>query len=456
MSRKPLWTEGLFLSQHHFQAQDFYHELQLRDRIAAIRRFDWGILELEVDDRLLQAGQFRLRRLEAVWPDGMVVRCGGSSENPPPEARSFEAFFTPELSHLDVFVGVPAETGSAANVAAPAESAALRRFSRASRSMADFNTGGAVQDIEVAVPNLRVFFGNEQREKMSALPVAQLIRQPSGRVIVRDNYVPPVLSIAAAPFVTNSLQSVLAEITSVQREQAGKRKQRDEGSIEFHPTDARQFLILHTLNGAIPVLSHLLDTQKAHPEEVYLALTALAGQLCTFAPAKVAEPTSLPRFNYNELGEVFERLFALVRTLLKLIIVVPYAEIPLERRPDGSFVGRISEPRLLNHEFFVAAKSDQPEALMRARVPGLLKIASWTQIQEALQGAGHGVRCEVDFSPSSALPLRPGLCFFRLRREGSYWDGIVQTRTLCLYIPRDTGWTDISLFVYAIDPQYLR
>jgi len=66
MSLKPIWTEGLFLSQHHFQAQDLYHELLLRDRIAAIRRFDWGVLELEVDDRLLQAGQFRLRRLEAV------------------------------------------------------------------------------------------------------------------------------------------------------------------------------------------------------------------------------------------------------------------------------------------------------------------------------------------------------------------------------------------------------
>ena len=93
MSRKPLWSEGVLVSQHHFQAQDRYHELLVRDRIASIRRFDWGILELEVDERLLQAGQFRLQHLTAVWPDGLLVRCGARSEVPAPEARSFEGLF---------------------------------------------------------------------------------------------------------------------------------------------------------------------------------------------------------------------------------------------------------------------------------------------------------------------------------------------------------------------------
>src|SRR5580658_2331515 len=454
MSLKPIWTEGLFLSQHHFQAQDLYHELLVRDRIAAIRRFDWGIQELEVDDRLLLAGQFRLRRLEAIWPDGIVVRCGGPSDSPAPEARSFEALFGPERTYLDVHVGVPDESGSAANVAAPGESTALRRFSRGPRSVADFNTGGAIQDVEVATPNLRIFFGTEQREKMSSLPVAQLVRQAGGRVIVRDNFVPPVLRISAAPFLANGLQRVLGAMTSLQSELAAKRKQRNVASVEFHHTDATQFWLLHTLNGAIPALSHLLDTQRAHPEEVYLALTALAGQLCTFAPD--TDPANLPRFNYNELGEVFETLFALTISLLKVAIVPGYAEIALERRPDGSFVGRIPEPRLLNHEFFVAVKSNQPEAVMRERVPGLLKIAAWDQIQEALRGAGYGVRCEVDFQPSSSLPVKPGVCFFRLIRQGSYWEGVAKTRTLCLYIPREAGWGDLLLSVYALDPQYLR
>jgi type VI secretion system protein ImpJ len=443
----------LFVSQHHFQAQDLYHESLIRERLAAVCRFDWGILDLEVDDRLLQAGQFRLQRLEAVWPDGLVVRCGGNFDMPAPEARSFESAFGAEAPHLDVFVGLASESVAAGNVAAPGEPVLHRRFSRAGQSIGDFNTGGAAQEIEVAVPNLRVLFGTEPREKLATVHVAQLVRQPGGRVIVRDNFVPPVLRISAAPFVTGGLHRVLGALIARQRELASARKQRNTASIEFHYTDARRFWLLHTLNAAIPRLSHLLNA-KAHPEEVYLALVELIGQLCTFAPD--ADPTSLPAFSYTELGDLFEQLFAKVLSLLALDAVPTFTEIALERRTDGMFVGRIVEARLLNHEFFVAVKSALPEPVVRERIPQLLKIASWGHIFDVVKQMREGVRSEVEWQPSSALPLKPGLCFFRLRRQGGYWEEIAKTSTLALYLPLDADWKETLLHVYAVSPEYLR
>jgi type VI secretion system protein ImpJ len=453
VTSKPLWTEGLFVSQHHFQAQDLYHENLLRERIAALRRFDWGVLELEIDDRLLQAGQFRLRRLEAVWPDGLIVRCGGSSETPSPEPRAFDGVFAPEAAHLDVFVGLPSESASTGNVSGPGEPTAHRRFSRASRSTADFNAGAATQEVDIAVPNLRVLLGNEAREKLSTIQVAQLVRQPGGRVIVRDNFVPPVLRISAAPFLTSGLHRVLGALVSRQRELASARKQRNVGNVEFHATDARRFWLLHTLNTAIPRVTHLLGV-KAHPEEVYVALVELVGQLCTFAPD--ADPTSVPAFSYTELGDLFERLFARVISLLAIDAVPTYVEIPLERRPDGMFVGKIPEPRLANHEFFISVKSAQPEANVRERIPQLLKIASWQHIVDVVRQARQGVRAEVEWHPSSALPLQPGTCFFRLRREGQFWEDIAKTSTMALYVPVDPDWKDALLRVYAISPDQLR
>jgi type VI secretion system protein ImpJ len=453
VSRKPLWTEGLFVSQHHFQLQDLYHEALLRDRIAAVRRFDWGILDLEVDERLLQAGQFRLQRLEAVWPDGLVVQCGGTSETPTPEPRSFEGLFAPEAPYLDVFAGLASESTSTGNVAAPGEPALHRRFSRVSQAVGDFNTGAATQEVELAVPNLRILFGPEPRERLSAVQVAQLVRQPGGRVIVRDNFVPPVLRISAAPFLTGGLQRVLGALISRQRDLASARKQRNVSNIEFHFTDARRFWLLHTLNGAIPRLSHLLNT-KAHPEEVYLALAELVGQLGTFAAD--ADPASVPAFSYTELGELFEWLFARVLSLLAVDSVATYVEVALERRQDGMFVGKIVEPRLTNHEFFVAVKSALPEAIVRERVPQLLKIASWAHIFDVVKQARQGVRAEVEWHPSSALPLKPGICFFRLRREGPFWEEIARSATVALYLPVDADWRDALIQVYAVSPEYLR
>ena len=454
MSRKPIWTEGLFVSQHHFQVQDSYHELLLRERVGTVRRFDWGILNLEIDERLLQAGQFGLKRLEAVWPDGLVVRCGAPEEDAPPAPRSFEGLFGSEASHIDVLVGVASEGGSAANVSSPGDPPGNWRYSRTTQKVADFNSGGAVQDVDFAVPNVRILFGTERYEKVSVLPVAQLVRQSNGQVIVRDNFVPPVLHVSAAPFLTNGLQRVLGAVTTRQRELAAARKQRHASSIEFHFTDARQFWLLHTLNGAIPVLSHLLDIKNAHPEEVYVALAGLVGQLCTFAPD--ADPASVPRFNYGKLGEVFEHLFARVLSLLAVDSETHYVEIALERRSDGMFVGKIPEPRLANQEFFIAVKSSLPEPIVRERVPQLLKIAAWNHIYDVVKQARHGVRTEVDWNPSSSLPLKPGLCFFRLRREGGFWEEIAKSSTLALYMPNDADWKEAWLAMYAIDPKYLR
>ena len=70
MPNKPSWTEGILLSQHHFQQQDRYHESLLRDRLQAITHYDWGVTELELDDRGLASGQFKVRRFAAIWPDG--------------------------------------------------------------------------------------------------------------------------------------------------------------------------------------------------------------------------------------------------------------------------------------------------------------------------------------------------------------------------------------------------
>jgi type VI secretion system protein ImpJ len=454
MFLKPLWTEGLFVSQHHFQAQDQYVEDLVRQRMRLARRFDWGLLDVEIDDRSLRAGQFGFRRFAAVWPDGVVVKCGGAGEDPCPDARSFGHAFASDAAKLPVFVGLLNESASSANVAPPGEAEAPRRFARARKCVADFNTGGALQEIEFARPCLRILFGTEKLDGYSVLPVAELMRQTNGEVILRDNFVPPVLRVPAAPFVVQGLSRVLGAMTTRQRELGAARKQRHAGSVEFHFTDAQRFWLLHTLNAAIPVFAHLLDTGEARPEEVYLALVGLLGQLCTFAPDD--DPTLLPRFNYADLGDVFETLFARVVSLLSIDAVPAYAEVALERRNDGMFVGRISDPRLVNREFFLAVRSNLPEPSVRERIPQLLKVAAWNHIYDVVKQARHGVRAEVEWNPSSSLPIKPGLCFFRLRREGPFWEEIAKTRTVALYVPSDAEWKDTTLSVFAVDPEYLR
>ena len=145
--------------------------------------------------------------------------------------------------------------------------------------MPDVNSGASAEELEWARPNLRLFLGNERRDGYGVVRVAELIRQASGRAIIRDNHVPPVLHLEASAFLQSGLNRVLTVASSRQKDLAAERGQRVPGNVEFHATNAQTFWLLHTLNGVIPVLAHLMETPRAHPEELYLVLAGLVGQL---------------------------------------------------------------------------------------------------------------------------------------------------------------------------------
>jgi predicted component of type VI protein secretion system len=119
-------------------------------------------------------------------------------------------------------------------------------------------------------------------------------------------------------------------------------------------------------------------------------------------------------------------------------------------------IGRLADPRLAAREFFVAVKANLAEPLVRERIPGVLKMAGWGQIYEVVKHQRKGVRMAVEWSPSGSLPLKPGVCFFRVAREGAFWEDIAKTATVALYLPADGEWAGASLSLYAVDPKHLR
>lgn len=447
MPRKPIWTEGLLVSQHHFQQQDLYVEGLVNDRLQAVTHYEWGVTEMKVDERGFAGGQFRLSRLSAVWPDGASVACGEGTGIPAPPPRDLPA----EGVRVDVYVGL-APMGDAAQVSF--DGAGARRYARELYNVADSNSGGSAQELEWARPNLQILFGNERRDGFVTFRIAELMRQETGQFQLLDTRIPPVMFLRAAPFLESGVRRVLANILARQQQLSSARRQRRAGSVEFHATEVRKFWLLHTLNGVIPELNHLLDTARVHPEEAYVVLARLAGMLTSFSAD--AEPTEIPKFNYLELGDTFEALFATVLRLLPGGIEQSYLEIPLEHRPDGMFIGRLSDPKLASNELFIAVKANLAEALIRERVPQVLKMAGWSQIYEVVKQARHGVRSAIEWTPSGALPVKPGVCFFRVAREGSYWDEVAKSGTVALYLPSDGDWAGAELALYAVDPANLR
>jgi len=404
---------------------------------------------MEVDERLLEAGQFKLTNISAIFPDGTPVSCGENTNDA--VQRAIGNAFTAQMRTLDVHLGLPRERETHANVDLDGGASTQARFTREQTPVVDTNTGQGEQQVAWARPNLVLLFGAEPRETYDTIQVATLTRNSAGAITLHRSGVPPVLRIGAAPVLTQGTRRVLEAMTARQRDLASSRRQRSAASIDFQASDAAKFWLLNTLNRFIPVVAHMLDQPRTHPEVLYLSLAQLAGELYTFAPD--GDPTEIPKFDFLHLDKTFPPLFKRLLDLLETVIAERYVSIPLKRREDGMYLGQIQDAAVFRYEFYLAATSTLPEGQVRDRLPKLAKIASWQQVPSILNSAINGARLELEYSPPGALPVKPGMMFFKVNKTPEYWTDIQGTGTIAIYQPLEPK--SVNLLLYAVDPQNL-
>ena len=72
------------------------------------------------------------------------------------------------------------------------------------------------------------------------------------------------------------------------------RRQKNQSLADFTASDIANFWLLYTANSYFPILRHLFESKKGHPESLYTAMLALAGSLTTFSTDRAgARPAAL-------------------------------------------------------------------------------------------------------------------------------------------------------------------
>ena len=441
--RKPVWTEGLFMTPQHLQQCDQYHEQLLHARMHAVLSYDWGITGVQFDERALAAGQLKLIKCHGFWPDGTPFFIGDRGEDSL-EARPLEGAFPAALEALDVFLAIPNARDTAANVSLdPAKVGPAVRYVAQQTTVPDLNTGRNDTNITWARGNMRLLFGTEPRDAYQAIRVSQLVRDRTGSIVVKKNFIPSILHIGASEHLMAGMRRVLSALIGKQKSLAEGRRLRTAASVDFQASDTAKFWMLHTMNSFIPMFAHLVDHGDAHPEDAFIALGSLIGEMCTFSAD--GDPTTIPKFNYLELGDVFDPMFDRAMALISGVLAESYVVVPLEKRDDGMYLGRFEDPKLpRTHELFLEAKGID-EGLLRERLPRLLKIGSWTQIGYILNAAMPGVKVGIEYRPPGAIPIKPGLVYLRVDQAGDYWNDILGSGTIAIYQPIEPQKVDLRL-----------
>ncbi|ATB37711.1 protein ImpJ/VasE [Cystobacter fuscus] len=445
IAQRVVWSEGMFMSPHHLQQLDLYHENLLDLRLAAVEPYPWGVSALELDMEALRAGRVQLRHFSGVLPDGLPLAFQSGDPEAPP-ARPTEGFFPPAQHVLDVYLGVPRERSGVESYGGGERVGGNPRFSPTNRPVNDLTSSTSIVPVAFAQRNVRLLFGTEPREDYDAIKLFELSRDRSGSLTLVENYIPPALRIDASPYIMSELRNLLRLIVAKQRQLASRRRHRDASALEFAASDVTLFLELNALNGIIPLLQHAIDSGSMRPHALYLALSQCAGQLCSFVAD--ADPTTLPPFQFTQLRVTFEELFRRFQTLLRAVALEQCLAVQMQPGEDRLYRGKLEDERLDRcGQFFLSVRSELPERMVAEQLPKLAKLASWGDIQNLVHAASPGVPIQVNYRPPPEVPIQPGTLYFSLFISDGYWRNAMRDRTLALYLPHpfDASQTTVEL-----------
>ncbi len=435
-NQKVVWFEGMNLDPHHFQQWDRYHTSALASRVRAVAHYDWGVLEVDVDKDALVNGQFHLLRCRGVTPDGLAFSI--PTDDPAPRSRAIQDYFAATENELGVFLVIPVERERGNNCRLEGESAGREtRYVFQKTAVTDDNSGADEREIGVGRTNFQIRFTGESYEDFSTLKIAEIVRTQDGSFALSRSFIPSCLTIDASENLM-AITRRLLELMITKSASLGARKH-FKGQTDYTSQDITIFWALQTLNMNIPLLNHYHTISKGHPEGLYLGLLALAGQLTTFSPELNIHPRELPTYDHNGLSKCFNLLDSKIRTLLDSIAPsANYLNIPLEKKSESLYTAHVSDAKVFHEmKIFLRASGDLPEKKMIDEIPTNLRVASPDQIDAVLSSFQTALAIKYASVPPSVLPMTEGSYYFQLLPSGPFWDAIVASQGLAVFVPSD-------------------
>lgn len=440
---KPVWSEGMYLGPHHFQAQNRYFEDALDFITTSLWRDPYGFSGLQFDQDALRNGTLSLTHARGLFADGLAFDLPSSDAAPAP--RAFASLFSPVADHLTMYLAVPAFVRDGQNTTLDSDSGTTR-YRAWEQKLPDQNTGLDEKPIEVGRKNLQLLAESELSDRVVSLPVVRLLRDGAGRFEPDSTFVPPCLSIEASPALTDMLRRLIDMLD--EKSTVFTQEQQQRNGVFQAGMSARhvaQYWFLHAINSNLPQLRHFL-LARAHPQELFREMSRLGGALCTFGLE--VHPRALPTYDHLALGDCFAKLDDHIRRHLEIVLPSKAIKIPLQAVESFLYNGDVKDERCLGAgRWILEIQSPVGEADLIVNVPKLTKFCSARFVTELIKRALPGLTLNHLSVAPPQIAARVECQYFAIHRAGPCWEHIVQTRQVGVYVPAEIPTPQLNLIV---------
>jgi type VI secretion system protein ImpJ len=433
------WTEGMFLRPQHFQQHDIYLEERLRYHLHTLNPYHYGVLELTVNEDALADHRFEIQQLEAVMPGGTVVK---SSVNAVVKPRNFEA----ASEHFSVYIGMRHVSEAEASVTAE-QGDDDARYQIVEKELPDRTRPGALAPVDLAYPNLRLFFTGEEQELelyewFKLADVVATGAQPP--FVLSPNYSPPLLAIQGFAPLSDRIDQIVAQIAAKVRVVAGRT------STTLAVADLPKYWMRYTLSRVTPLLRHLLSSGMTPPFQMYTALVEAAGALAAF---NLGEPAELPVYDHDDLLGCYSALIAFLDVQLGEAVPDRFEEIelPFDAEKKLYYSAELNTDRVDPHKtFYLAIKADLESGQLAELVTQGGKVGALSTVRLALRANIAGVPVEQLPAAPTEIQARAGFLYFTLDPHHSKWKKIQEDYDFAVALPNLES-ADVRLYVVEGD-----
>src|ERR1700693_1013892 len=172
-----VWSEGMYIGPHHFQAQSRYFEDSTQFVTASLRRDYYGFLGCEMDAEALRNGTLALVHARGIFPDGLLFKMPEADALP--AARPIADIFPADRDKLTVYLSIVPRKASGVNCALTESAADGARFTAQTETVRDDVSGTDEKPLRVGRKNISLVLENEVNPQAITLPVARILRSGS-------------------------------------------------------------------------------------------------------------------------------------------------------------------------------------------------------------------------------------------------------------------------------------
>jgi type VI secretion system protein ImpJ len=386
----------------------------------------------------------RVLDLSLRFQDGELVEAPGADELP---AAIDLSQLPPTQQSVTYYAALPGLKPFGGNFAQPGQPSNTARFVQANQDTPDLFTRAAAVQMTCLKKAVRLVADFEPRDSYTCFPLLRVRRATSGGFEMDDTFVPPSLSIGAAPALFLQLRRLLEALQAKVSALNGHQREPSRNVIEVRAGDMSSFWLLHTASSAYAALTHYVHHPDLHPDRLFEQLLSVAGGLMTFSKSWTL--ADLPTYQHADPAPCFAKLNQIIRELLDTVISSKYFAIALNETRRSYYLGALDSGKIDDKTaFYIAVSADMPALELVEAVPRRFKVGAPDDVEKCVLSALPGVRLQYSPQLPSAVPVRPDTTYFLLDAKGTMYERMLAAQSISIYVP--SGLNGLKLELLAV------